>query len=104
MKQVGCIVIPLSIIAAPVMAESQTEVNQTNNVQQVSQAQEESSADDTIVVRSAPTSQSMGTQIINAEQIKKTTDGERKHTELLKSNPNVRFSNDSNSSINPGRN
>ena len=102
MKQVGCIVIPLSIIAAPVMAESQTEVNQTNNVQQVAQAQEESSADDTIVVRSAPTSQSMGTQIINAEQIKKTPMGNGNITELLKSNPNVRFANDTNSSLNPG--
>lgn len=102
MKQVGCIVIPLSIIAAPVMAESQTEVNQTNNVEQVSPAQEESVAGDTIIVRSAPTSQSMGTQIINADQIRKTPQGNGNITELLKSNPNVRFSNDTNSSINPG--
>ncbi|ROP59461.1 outer membrane receptor protein involved in Fe transport [Enterobacter sp. BIGb0383] len=102
MKQVGCIVIPLSIIAAPVMAESQAEINQTSNVEQVSPAQEENAVDDTIVVRSAPTSQSMGTQIINADQIKKTPMGNGNITELLKSNPNVRFSNDTNSSINPG--
>lgn len=98
MKQVGCIVIPLSIMAAPVMAE----VNQTSNVEQVSPTQDESAAGDTIVVRSAPTSQSMGTQIISAEKISKTPMGNGNITELLKSNPNVRFSNDSNSSLNPG--
>lgn len=102
MKQVGCIIIPLSIVAVPVMAESQTEINQTNNVEQVSPTQDESSAGDTIIVRSAPTSQSMGTQIINADEIKKTPLGNGNITELLKSNPNVRFSNESNSSVNPG--
>lgn len=97
MKNVGCIVIPLSIIAAPVLAHNNVE-DVTNN--KVEQREEES--DDTITVRSAPTSQSMGTQIINANQIEKYPTGNGTISELLKHNPNIRFSNENNSSVNPG--
>ncbi|MBF7684099.1 TonB-dependent receptor plug domain-containing protein [Acinetobacter sp. B5B] len=60
------------------------------------------SDEDTIVVRSTPTSQSMGTQIITATQIAKMPTRNGSITELLKNNPNVQFSNQSDNSNTPG--
>ncbi|HHQ5723341.1 TPA: TonB-dependent receptor plug domain-containing protein [Klebsiella variicola subsp. variicola] len=97
MKNIGCIMIPLSIIAAPVLAKNNVEDAQDNKSEQQSDV-----SNDTITVRSAPTSQSMGTQIINADQIAKYPTGNGTISELLKHNPNVRFANESNSSLNPG--
>lgn len=49
--------------------------------------------EDTLIVRSTPTSQTMGTQIITAEQISKMPTRNGSVTELLKNNPNVQFAN-----------
>lgn len=89
--------LPLSIISVPVLADNNTEEEKNSKTEQ--RAQE---TDDIITVRSAPTSQSMGTQIISAEQIRKYPTGNGTISELLEYNPNVRFSNDSNSSTSPG--
>ncbi|TLV23958.1 TonB-dependent receptor [Klebsiella indica] len=96
MNNVRCIFIPLSIMAMPVLAENNVEDTQ-NNITELSEQ-----SNDTITVRSAPTSQSMGTQIINADQIGKYPTGNGTISELLEHNPNVRFANDNNSSLNPG--
>ncbi|SDC16992.1 TonB-dependent receptor plug domain-containing protein [Acinetobacter boissieri] len=58
--------------------------------------------EDTIVVRSTPTSQSMGTQIITAAQIAKMPTRNGSVTELLKNNPNVQFSNQADNGNTPG--
>lgn len=58
--------------------------------------------DDTIVVRSTPTSQTMGTQILTEEQIKKIPTRNGSVTELLKTNPNVQFANSADNSNTPG--
>ncbi|WP_213014878.1 TonB-dependent receptor plug domain-containing protein [Acinetobacter rathckeae] len=57
---------------------------------------------DTIIVRSTPTSQSMGTQIITATQIAKMPTRNGSVTELLKNNPNVQFSNQADNGNTPG--
>lgn len=66
------------------------------------QTETNETAEDTIVVRSTPTSQTMGTQIITADQIRKTPTRNGSITELLKNNPNVQFSNVSDNSNAPG--
>ncbi|MEQ9915834.1 TonB-dependent receptor plug domain-containing protein [Pectobacterium aroidearum] len=99
----------LSLLSGPALAQqndnSVDESQQKNNAETEEEQQSDSSSgnsEDTILVRSTPTSQSMGTQIINAEQIGQLPTGNGSVTELLKRNPNVRFSNDTNSSLNPG--
>lgn len=59
-------------------------------------------SEDTIVVRSTPTSQTMGTQIITADQISKMPTRNGSVTELLKNNPNVQFSNNADNGSTPG--
>lgn len=97
MKNIGCIAIPLSIIATPVLADNNAEEVTSNKIEQQSEE-----SNDTITVRSTPTSQSMGTQIITSDQIEKYPTGNGTITELLKHNPNVRFANETDSSLNPG--
>lgn len=65
-------------------------------------SQTDSLVEDTLVVRSTPTSQTMGTQIITAEQIRKMPTRNGSITELLKNNPNVQFSNKADSSNTAG--
>lgn len=60
------------------------------------------SSEDTIVVRSTPTSQTMGTQIISADLISKMPTRNGSVTELLKNNPNVQFANTSDNGNAPG--
>lgn len=100
MKQVGCIIIPLGMLSAPVIAETPVETNNTAYTADAGESSDQGG--DTIMVRSTPTSQSMGTQIINAEQIARYPTGNGTVTELLKHNPNVNFANDTDSSVNPG--
>ena len=105
MKQVGCIIIPLGMLSAPVIAETPVDTNNTSAYTAEaaqSDAQSDDNGGDTIMVRSTPTSQSMGTQIINAEQIARYPTGNGTVSELLKHNPNVTFANDSDSSLAPG--
>lgn len=58
--------------------------------------------EDTIIVRSTPTSQTTGTQIITSEQIKRMPVRNGSITELLKNNPNVQFANSSDNGNAPG--
>ncbi|MDC9821340.1 TonB-dependent receptor plug domain-containing protein [Pectobacterium polonicum] len=99
----------LSLLSGAALAQqngtSVDENQQKKNAETEEEQQSDSSSEngeDTILVRSTPTSQSMGTQIINAEQIKKMPTGNGSVTELLKNNPNVQFANTANSSNTPG--
>ncbi|MGR6773361.1 TonB-dependent receptor plug domain-containing protein [Pectobacterium brasiliense] len=99
----------LSLLSGPALAQqndtSADENQQKNKTETEEEQQGDSSSEngeDTILVRSTPTSQSMGTQILNAEQIKKMPTGNGSVTELLKNNPAVQFSNTANSSNIPG--
>ncbi|MEI7105489.1 TonB-dependent receptor plug domain-containing protein [Pectobacterium versatile] len=99
----------LSLLSGPALAQqndtSVDENQQKNNAETEEEQQGDSSSEnseDTILVRSTPTSQSMGTQIINAEQIKKMPTGNGSVTELLKNNPNVQFANTASTSTAPG--
>ncbi|WP_113627229.1 TonB-dependent receptor plug domain-containing protein [Pectobacterium peruviense] len=99
----------LSLLSGPALAQqndtSADDNQQKNNAETEEEQQSDSSSgnsEDTILVRSTPTSQSMGTQIINAEQIKKMPTGNGSVTELLKNNPNVQFSNTASISTAPG--
>ncbi|WKA63272.1 TonB-dependent receptor plug domain-containing protein [Pectobacterium aroidearum] len=99
----------LSLLSGPALAQqndnSVDESQQKNNAEAEEEQQGDSSSEnseDTILVRSTPTSQSMGTQILNAEQIKKMPTGNGSVTELLKNNPNVQFANTASSSNIPG--
>ncbi len=99
----------LSLLSGPALAQqndtSADENQQKNKTETEEEQQGDSSSEngeDTILVRSTPTSQSMGTQIINAEQIKKMPTGNGSVPELLKNNPAVQFSNTANSSNTPG--
>ncbi|WP_174868660.1 TonB-dependent receptor plug domain-containing protein [Pectobacterium polaris] len=99
----------LSLLSGPALAQqndtSADENQQKNKAETEEEQQGDSSSEnseDTILVRSTPTSQSMGTQILNAEQIKKMPTGNGSVTELLKNNPAVQFSNTANSSNTPG--
>ncbi|HBR6622642.1 TPA: hypothetical protein L9139_004881, partial [Klebsiella pneumoniae] len=80
MNKVTHLVLPLSLISTDVLAENKTETVPITEKQ----------TSDTIVVRAAPTNQSMGTQIINADKIASRPTGNGTVTELLKYNPNVR--------------
>ncbi|ATY89692.1 TonB-dependent receptor plug domain-containing protein [Pectobacterium atrosepticum] len=99
----------LSLLSGPALAQqndtSADENQQKKNAETEEEQQSDSSSgnsEDTILVRSTPTSQSMGSQIINAEQIKKMPTGNGSVPELLKNNPAVQFSNTANSSNTPG--
>ncbi|MCA6953089.1 TonB-dependent receptor plug domain-containing protein [Pectobacterium polaris] len=99
----------LSLLSGPALAQqnntSADENQQKNKAETEEEQQGDSSSEngeDTILVRSTPTSQSMGTQIINAEQIKKMPTGNGSIPELLKNNAAVQFSNTANSSNTPG--
>ncbi|MFJ5482323.1 TonB-dependent receptor plug domain-containing protein [Pectobacterium actinidiae] len=99
----------LSLLSGSALAQqndtSADENQQKNNAKAEEEQQGDSSSEnseDTILVRSTPTSQSMGTQILNAEQIKKMPTGNGSVTELLKNNPNVQFANTASSSNIPG--
>lgn len=63
---------------------------------------DESDSDDTILVRTTPTSQSMGTQIIDRQQINNFPEANGNITGLLKHNPNVRFADSTDSSTTAG--
>jgi len=63
---------------------------------------EEQTQEDTILVRTTPTSQSMGTQILDKTQINQFPTGNGSVPELLKHNPAVRFANTTDSSTTPG--
>ncbi|QGR09601.1 TonB-dependent receptor plug domain-containing protein [Pantoea phytobeneficialis] len=102
MKITGCIIIPLSIFAMPTVADTNTVIQDVNTTTEESAAEQIDDSGDTIIVRSAPTSQTMGTQVINAAQIARYPTGNGTITELLKHNPNVRFANNTDSSNNPG--
>ncbi|RJL51336.1 TonB-dependent receptor plug domain-containing protein [Pectobacterium carotovorum] len=99
----------LSLLSGPALAQqndtSADDNQQKNKAETEEEQQGDSSSDngeDTILVRSTPTSQSMGTQILNAEQIKKMPTGNGSVTELLKNNAAVQYSNTANSSNTPG--
>ncbi|MBA0212066.1 TonB-dependent receptor [Pectobacterium brasiliense] len=99
----------LSLLSGPALAQqndtSADENQQKNKTETEEEQQGDSSSEsgeDTILVRSTPTSQSMGTQILNAEQIKKMPTGNGSVTELLKNNAAVQYSNTANSSNTPG--
>ncbi|MCL6351828.1 TonB-dependent receptor plug domain-containing protein [Pectobacterium polaris] len=99
----------LSLLSGPALAQqndtSADENQQKNKAETEEEQQGDSSSEnseDTILVRSTPTSQSMGTQILNAEQIKKMPTGNGSVTELLKNNAAVQYSNTANSSNTPG--
>lgn len=62
---------------------------------------EEQTQEDTILVRTTPTSQSMGTQILDKTQINQFPTGNGSVPELLKHNPAVRFANTTDSSTTP---
>ena len=93
----------ISLLPAVVCAQQEetTTQQQTNNDNQ-QQETENAASEDTILVRSTPTSQSMGTQILTKEQIERLPTGNGSVTELLKRNPNVRFGNTTDSSTTPG--
>lgn len=93
----------ISLLPAVVCAqqeETTTQQQTSNDTQQ--QETESAASEDTILVRSTPTSQSMGTQILTKEQIERLPTGNGSVTELLKHNPNVRFGNTTDSSTTPG--
>lgn len=89
---------PFSAYAAPENIILGGKNNSNDEVHKEDQA----SSEDTIVVRSTPTSQTMGTQIITADQIKKMPTRNGSVTELLKNNPNVQFSNTADNSNTAG--
>ncbi|PWC20441.1 TonB-dependent receptor [Brenneria roseae subsp. roseae] len=103
------LVMLLALLAGPALAQ-QNDTSTNNNQQKTDVETEDDSLDDasgdeeedTILVRSTPTSQSMGTQILSAEQIKKLPTGNGSMTELLKNNPNVQFSKVAENSNTPG--
>ncbi|MFV0467295.1 MAG: TonB-dependent receptor plug domain-containing protein, partial [Dysgonomonas sp.] len=73
-----------------------------NTTQDETSSDGNTTSEDTIVVRSTPTSQTMGTQIITADQISKMPTRNGSVTELLKNNPNVQFSNNADNGSTPG--
>ncbi|MDG0797551.1 TonB-dependent receptor plug domain-containing protein [Pectobacterium punjabense] len=99
----------LSLLSGPALAQQNDTSADENQQKKNAETEEDQQSDvssenseDTILVRSTPTSQSMGTQILNAEQIKKMPTGNGSVSELLKNNPAVQFSNTANSSNTPG--
>ena len=104
MKKKLAVIMAISLLPGATFAQqNDVENSKKNDEKNDSQQVESSHADeDTILVRSTPTSQSMGTQILTAEQIERLPISNGNITELLKTNPNVRFSNDANNSTTPG--
>ena len=96
MNKTMCFMLPLTLFSASGLAEQQHQTTGQNN------ATAEETQNDTIIVRSTPTSQTMGTQILSAGKIADLPTGNGNVTELLKYNPNVQFANESNSSVTPG--
>ncbi|WP_386685992.1 TonB-dependent receptor plug domain-containing protein [Lonepinella sp. MS14437] len=82
-------------LTLPVMAEENTVVSPE-------QASDTAETLDTIVVSGTSFSQQMGTQTITAEKIKHTPIRNSHITELLRTNPNVQFSNTADSANNAG--
>ncbi|SLM61915.1 MULTISPECIES: TonB-dependent receptor plug domain-containing protein [Dickeya] len=91
----------LGVSSTALAAEQQAKIQKGDNGKPLA-AENNPASEDTILVRSTPTSQTMGTQIITSEQIKRTPTRNGSVTELLRNNPNVRFSNSSDSSQTPG--
>lgn len=89
---------PFAVYAAP----DNIMLGEQDNIEDKTQANINGSLEDTIVVRSAPTSQTMGTQIITADQISKMPTRNGSVTELLKNNPNVQFANSADNGNTPG--
>lgn len=104
MKKKLAVIVAISLLPGATFAQQNDVENSKKNDEQNDSQQVESTIpdEDTILVRSTPTSQSMGTQILTAEQIEKLPISNGNITELLKTNPNVRFSNDANNSNTPG--
>ncbi|PLV63050.1 Plug domain-containing protein, partial [Erwinia sp. B116] len=104
MNKLG-IIMALSLVPAAAMAQQDdnTDAQSLNNAEtQQNTPAEITAGEDTILVRSTPTSQSMGTQILTKEQIARMPTQNGTITELLKHNPNVRFANTTDSSNTPG--
>ncbi|KQN64764.1 TonB-dependent siderophore receptor [Erwinia sp. Leaf53] len=104
MNKLG-IIMALSLVPAAAMAQQDdnTDAQSLNNAEtQQNTPAENTAGEDTILVRSTPTSQSMGTQILTKEQIARMPTQNGTITELLKHNPNVRFANTTDSSNTPG--
>ncbi|UAY97143.1 TonB-dependent receptor plug domain-containing protein [Dickeya dadantii] len=89
-------------VSSTATAAEQTAQTENTATDKPAAAEKKNADEDTILVRSTPTSQSMGTQIINSEQIQRRPTRNGSVTELLRSNPNVRFSNSLDSSQTPG--
>lgn len=104
MKKKLAVIMAISLLPGATFAQQNAIENTKKNEENSDLQQTEitTSGEDTILVRSTPTSQSMGTQILTAEQIERLPISNGNITELLKTNPNVRFSNDANSSNTPG--
>lgn len=102
-KKLG-LIMAVSLLPAATWAQQDDSLTQqqTSSKKETQQEQDATETEDTILVRSTPTSQSMGTQILTAEQIKQFPTANGSITELLKHNPNVRFSNTTDSSNTPG--
>ncbi|WP_431022083.1 TonB-dependent receptor plug domain-containing protein [Erwinia rhapontici] len=102
-KKLG-LIMAVSLLPAATWAQQGDSLTQqqTSSKKETQQEQDATETEDTILVRSTPTSQSMGTQILTAEQIKQFPTANGSITELLKHNPNVRFSNTTDSSNTPG--
>ncbi|EJG2384421.1 TonB-dependent receptor plug domain-containing protein [Kluyvera ascorbata] len=96
MNKTMCFMVPLMLFSATSIADEDYKSVDKDT------AAAEDAQDDTIIVRSTPTSQTMGTQTLNANQIADRPTANGSVTELLKYNPNVRFSNQTDSSLNPG--
>lgn len=96
MKKTKIAVFVTSIILGaypfPLFAEENSLIEENNLVEQL----------DEVVVRDTSFSQQIGTQKINEEQIKRRPTTNGNITELLKSNPNVAFSNLAGTSLNAG--
>lgn len=102
-NKIGLMVV-VSLLPAAALAQQDDSLTQqqTSTQQQMPPEPDTQEKEDTILVRSTPTSQSMGTQILTAEQIKQFPTANGTIPELLKHNPNVRFSNATDSSNTPG--
>lgn len=98
------LMVAVSLLPAAALAQQDDSLTQqqTSTQQQMPPEPDTQEKEDTILVRSTPTSQSMGTQILTAEQIKQFPTANGTIPELLKHNPNVRFSNATDSSNTPG--
>jgi hypothetical protein len=102
MKHLVYLTTPLALLAGNLHAQ-QNSPAEAQTVQQTTPVQsEKQEKEDVIIVRTTPTSQTIGTQVINSEQIKNQPTGNGSVTELLRNNPNVQFANGANASTTPG--